>query len=118
MLWSETLTPGPQLEPVIVSLDHPCAWPLGYRGSAQVSRLEFPAPSANDLSMWPADQLALREAQIYFFPEDGMDRAAHASGILQMRAALKTHAEHCWFPLEDTQVFCASSTSTSTHPAC
>ena len=56
--------------------------------------------------MWPADQLALREAQIYFFPEDGMDRAAHASGILQMRAALKTHAEHCWFPLEDTQVFC------------
>ena len=84
----------------------------------QDSSLEFPAPLANALSMWPADQLALRRAHIYFLPEDAMERAAHAYGILQMRAALKTHAEHCWLPLEDTQVFCASLTSTSTHPAC
>ena len=54
--------------------------------------------------MWPADQLARREAQIYIFPKDGMERALHAYGILQMRAALKTHAEHCWCPLEDPQV--------------
>ena len=47
-----------------------------------------------------------RDAQIYFFPEDGMERAFHASGKLQMHAALKNHAEHCWFPLEDTQLFC------------
>ena len=106
MLWSEPLTPGPQLEPVIVSLDHPCACPLGYRGSAQDSSLDFPAPLANALSMWPADQLTLCEALIYFFTEDGMERAFHATGILQMRAFWITHPEHCWFPLEDTQIFC------------
>ena len=56
--------------------------------------------------MWPADQLALREAQIYFFTEDGVKRAFHASGILQMRAFGIIHAEHCWLPLEDTLILC------------
>ena len=106
MLWSEPLTPGPKLKPVTVSLDHPCACPLGYRGSAQDSRLEFPAPLAKALSMWRADQLALREAPIYVFTEDGMERAFHATGILQMRALWISYPGHCWFPLEDTQILC------------
>ena len=82
----------------------------------QDSSLEFPAPLANALSIGRA--AGAPQSTYIFPPEDPMKRAAHADGVPQMRAALKTHAEHCWLPLEDTQVFCASLTSTSTHPAC